>query len=170
MAKMIGAILLTGGGLWLGLGWSGELRRRIAALEGWLAALSLLRGELSVVVPSTPALLEELSRKAPPPAGEVFAQALRGLDKLGEQPFSVIWHSALTACPVGLDGEDINTLSLLGHVMGRCGREEQGAALQRAEEELARRLAVLREELARKGKAYGATGLALGLFLTILLL
>ncbi len=170
MAKLIGAILLTGGGLWLGLGWSGELRRRIAALEGWLAALSLLRGELSVAVPSTPALLEELSRKAPSPAGEAFAQALRGLDKLGELPFAEIWRAAMTACPGGLSGEDVETLSMLGHVLGRCGREEQGSALQRTERELERRLASLREELGRKGKAYGATGLALGLFLTILLL
>ncbi len=170
MAKLMGAVLLTGGGLWLGLGWSGELRRRMAALEGWLAALSLLRGELSVAVPSTPTLLEELSRRAPAPAGAVFAQALRGLDKLGERAFSEIWVLALSDCPVGLDGEDIATLSLLGHVLGRCGREEQFSALRRVEEELERRLASLREELARKGKAYGATGLALGLFLTILLL
>ncbi len=87
MAKLMGAILLTGGGLWLGLGWSGELRRRISALEGWLAALSLLRGELSVAVPSTPTLLEELSRKAPIPAGAVFAQALRGWTSWGSNLF-----------------------------------------------------------------------------------
>ncbi len=77
---------------------------------------------------------------------------------------------ALNGCPGGLGGEDIAALSLLGHVLGRCGREEQFSALQRVEEELKRTLADLREELGRKGKAYGATGLALGLFLTILLL
>lgn len=170
MEKLMGALLLTGGGLAMGLGWAGELRTRIAALEDWLAALGLLSGELSVSTPSTPALLKRLSRKAPPGPGEVFAQALGGLDRLGEVAFSDLWRQALEGSPGGLAHEDVEELALLGHVLGRQGREEQRAALGRTGEELSRRLALLREELARKGRVYASAGLALGLFLTILLL
>ena len=70
MWRLIGAALLSGGGLWMGLQAAGELAAREKALESWKDALTLLAGELTFRLPDLPCLLEELAARAPSPAGE----------------------------------------------------------------------------------------------------
>ena len=170
MWKLIGAALLTGGGLWMGLQAAGELSRRVRALESWANALAFLEGELSFRLPDLPQLLEELSRRAPGPAGEAILSAFRGLFRLGEVSFEEIWSQALAQETGALTADDLEVLSRLGGVLGRCGWEEQRAAVERTRLMLERREVQLREDMGRKGRAYGALGLSLGAFATILLL
>lgn len=170
MLKLLGAALVIGGGAWVGLNAAGELRRRAKALDAWRDALELMANELAFRLPAMPELTERLSRSARPPAGEVFKELQTGLTRLGEAPFEELWREALTAHPGGLDGEELDILKALGAVLGRYDWEDQCRSLKSARLALAERAERVREELRRKGKAYAATGVALGAFVTILLL
>lgn len=170
MWRLMGAALLTGGGLWMGLQAAAELERRAAALESWADALALLEGELAFRLPDLPWLLEELARRAPGLAGEVMAELGRSFSRLGEESFEQLWTEGISRGAGPLDAGDLEPLYRLGTVLGRCGWEEQRRAAERTRTVLEHRAAHLREELSRKGRAYGALGLSLGAFMTILLL
>ena len=170
MWRLIGAVLLSGGGLWMGLQAAGELAAREKALESWKDALTLLAGELTFRLPDLPCLLEELAARAPSPAGEALAAVSREMDRLGEEPFSLLWTRTLTRTAGPLTREDLEPVLRLGNVLGRCGWEEQKQAAERTWQELDRAVLRLREERSGKGRAYGALGLSLGAFGAILLL
>lgn len=170
MRRLMGALFLTGGGLWLGLQAAWELSRRIRALESWQNALTLLEGELAFRLPDLPRLLEDLSHRCPGPAGQGLAAVCRSLPRLGEEPFSELWKGGLRAAAGPLTDRDLEPLIRLGDILGRCGWEEQKLAAERTRLELGREADRLGEELSRKGRAYGALGLSLGAFFTLLLL
>lgn len=170
MLKLLGAVLLTGGGLTLGLKAVGGLVRRAEALSAFSAALGLLEGELALRSPPMPDLLDILARQAKPPAAEFFDVCGRGLAGLGESSFREIWARALESLEGALDREDRDILLELGPVLGRYDGEEQRRAVSGVRQRLAGQEKLVRDKLRREGRAYGTLGLTLGLFLTILLL
>lgn len=170
MLKLLGAALMVGGGAWVGLKAAGELSRRVKALDAWQDALALMENELSFRLSSMPELMERLSHSVRPPAKEAFAKLQTDLSRLGEASFEELWREALATHPGGLSGEELNVLQTLGTVLGRYGWEDQCRSLESARASLTERAAQAREELRQKGKAYAATGVALGAFVTILLL
>lgn len=170
MWKLTGALLLTACGGWWGLNRSAALGRRAAALEAWEAALELLEGELAFSLPDLPTLFSTLSTQAPPPARQVFAAALRGLDELGEKPLPQIWRESLRAAPGPLAGEDLEALDRLGMILGRYGWEEQKTALRALGRLLEERRRGAADKAAAVGRTYPTLGLALGAFGAILLL
>ena len=170
MLKLIGAFLLTGGGLILGLAPAGTISRRLEALAGWRTALELWEGELAFRLPDLPQLFGALSRRTAGPAGEALAAVGAGLRSLGERTFEEIWVGALLENAGPLDGEDLEPLLALGQVLSRCGWEDQRQGVERARQRLEERMTALRRELTGKGKAWAALGFSLGAFLTILLL
>ena len=170
MLKLLGALLLLGGGLALGLGAVGELDARSRGLAAVAASLNLLEGELAFRLPPMPDLLETLSRRAPPPANSFFAVCGRGMDRLGERPFEAIWTDALEKEPMGLAEEDRSALRELGPVLGRYGPEDQRRAAEAVRMRLEAAAERVRERRRREGRAYGTLGLAMGAFVTILLL
>lgn len=170
MLKLLGAALLTGGGVWAGLAWAEDARRRLEALLVWRDALDLMAGELRLRLPAMPDWMGELSRRARAPAGAVFAAVGAGLDRLGESSFGEVWSAELRRSPGGLAEGDLAALAALGPVLGRYGWEDQCRAIAAVREDLDRRAGEARGELERKGRTCGALGLSLGAFLTILLL
>lgn len=168
--KLLGAFLLTGGGLILGLAPVRELSRRLEALAGWRRALELWEGELSFRLPDLPHLFASLSQSTTGPAGETLAAVRVGLRSLGERTLEEIWVGALLENAGPLDGEDLEPLLALGQALSRSGWEDQRQAVERTRLRLEERATVLRRELEGKGKAYAALGFSLGAFLTILLL
>lgn len=170
MLKLLGGILLLGGGLALGLGAVGELDTRAKGLAAAAASLNLLEGELAFRLPPMPDLLETLARRAPPPADAFYAACGRGMALLGERPFEAIWADALEEEPMGLAPEDRAVLRELGPVLGRYGPEDQRRAAEAARVRLEAAAERVRERRRREGRAYGTLGLAMGAFVTILLL
>lgn len=170
MLKLLGAALRVGGGAWVGINAAGELSRRAKALDAWCDALALMENELTFRMPPIPELTERLSRSVRAPVGEVFLSLQKGLERLGEASFEELWREAVATHPGGLDGEELDILKALGAVLGRYGWADQCRSLESARLALAERATRVREELRRKGKAYAATGVALGAFVTILLL
>lgn len=170
MVKALGAMLVIGGGLWWGLSRSRELSRRRAAIEAWAEALALLEGELAFSLPAMPELLEGLSRRSRSPAREALSAIRANMDRLGEKSFSQLWREALEAHGEALAPEDLEQLCRLGGLLSRRGWEDQREAAEAVRISLLAQAEQLREELRREGKSYGTLGLALGAFLTILLM
>jgi len=169
MLKLVGAALLTGGGLALGLGAAGELAERIAALNALSAALGLLESELALRAPATPELMELLAQRAPEPAAALFREVCRGLPRLGEVRLQELWGAGLAQLEA-LTDQDRRPLLELGAVLGRYDVEAQAraaAAARRELEETARRLSERRRE---ESRSYAAVGLTLGLLLAVVLL
>ena len=121
MLRLMGAALVMGGGLWLGLGPSRTLAGRIAALEAWAETLTLLMGEMAFRLPDLPTLLLGLARRSGSPVRETLLAAERGLNGLDETPFDEIWSAAVEGCQGPLAGEDVQLLCRLGAVLGSCG-------------------------------------------------
>jgi len=169
MLKLLGAVLLTGGGLALGLGAVRDLTRRLETLRALNAAFGLFERELVLRAPSTPELLETLARRAPAPAGAFFSACQKGLSRLGERSFQEIWTSSLAVLPA-LEQEERAVLVTLGASLGRYIAEDQCRAIEEARRQLTEILTHIEERRRREGRSYGALGLALGLFATILLL
>lgn len=168
--RVIGALLLTGSGLWLGLQVSRDLTRRLAALESWSHALTLLEQELSFHLPDLPHLVDTLASRCEGGAGE-FLEVLRGeLSGLAECSFAEIWTKTLKRRPGGLTEKDREPLYRLGGILGRCGWEEQCEAAGLTRRAVERQAEELRKELHRKGQSSGILGLSLGAFAAILLL
>ena len=170
MRRLLGALLLTVGGLWAGLWAARELSRRARALTSWESALELLEGELSFHLPDLPGLLTDLSRRVAPPARNALAAAHQGLSRLGESSFGEIWEEALTQSTGGLDEGDMELLVRLGGILGRCGWSEQRGAVERTRLALEERSRRLQEERRGRERTRCVLGLALGAFAAILLL
>lgn len=170
MLRALGALLLLGGALALGVVPSRELARRLAALEVWGEALALLERELAFSSPPMPELLAQLSRRSAFPVQEWASVVLNGLEELGERTFGEIWRRGLETTPGPLFPPELEALARLGEALGRYDRESQLESLRLTREELSRLAGETRKERQEKGKAWGALGLSLGAAVLILLL
>lgn len=170
MLRLLGALLLTGCGLALGLGAVGMLQRRAAALAGWRGALELLGAELEFSLPPMNELLIRASGAAGEPVKGSLRAAAEGLTALGEQSFEDIWSQALSRCAPPLLREDVELLGRLGSLLGRYDGQSQRQAVEQVRKELDARERHVREELRQSGKAWAAAGVSLGAFAAILLL
>lgn len=166
----MGVVLLTLGGLILGVGAVEERRRRVRALEDWRGALGAMAAELAFRLPTMEELLKRAAGVAAGAAGEPLKRAAQGLNALAERPFEEIWRSALAVGAPPLNGEDLVLLARLGGVLGRYDAQTQRRELEETMEELTHRAETARGELARSGRAFGVAGLSLGMFTAILLL
>lgn len=170
MLRVLGACLLTAGAGAAGWCAADRLRRRVRGLRAMLEALELAERELSFRLTPMPELLDELSRRAPPPAGAFFACCRAGLDRLGAQSLGEIWLAALEECPMDLSGEDLEAVAALGQVLGRYDGEGQQAALCLARNRLSRMLEEAERDRDSRGRLYRTLGLTAGGFFGILLL
>ena len=170
MLRLMGAALVMGSGLWLGLAPRQAMTGRIRALEAWAEALALLAGEMAFRLPDVPALLRTLARRCSAPARETLLAAERGLEALDERPFDEIWHAAVAGSQGPLTGEDLELLCRLGAVLGSCGWLEQAPAVAELRRELRERADTLRRRRDKEGRAYATAGLALGAVVSIMLL
>lgn len=169
MSRVLGSVLLIAGGLALGLVPVREQARQARTLALWGDALLLLEGELSYALPAMPQLLAGLAHRLPPPVGTALGAVEAGLERLDEYSFSQIWERAIREHS-GLRGEGQAPLRPLGEALSRYERAERDRALETARERLRRQELLCREEVGRKGRAYGVLGATLGAFAVILLI
>lgn len=170
MLKLLGALLLAGGAVFLGLSAAAQLERRVKNLRRISSALEQLARELTFRLTPMPELLSALARETCPPVQNFFAYCRDGLERLGEVTLAQLWSEALDAVPMDLGEEERSALRDLGQVLGRYDGEDQREALSLCRVRLDHCLTHAEEERTRLGRVYGAMGLAAGVFLTILLL
>ena len=170
MLRLLGALLVAGGVASVGFFAAGELKRRTRALRAICGALERMEQEISFRLTPLPDLFRLLSVQSEPPARELFAHCLVGLERLGEVPFSQIWSQALEAVMPCLREGERGVLEELGGVLGRYDGEAQRTALSRVRAELARGLEAAQEEQKQQGRIYRVLGITAGAFFVILLL
>lgn len=170
MLRAVGVLLLAGSGLALGLGAVERLTRQCRELSDLAGALSRAEAELTLSVPSTPALLEGLAHQSSGRAGAFFRFCLEHLNQLGEREFSAIWSDALTASGLSLPQAIRGQMEALGQALGRYDTEQLLRCCSQTRKSLESEAGRLREELRSQGKVYGTLGLTMGIFCAILLL
>lgn len=169
MVRLMGAVLIAVGCAVLGFRAAAGLQAQVRAVGQMAGGLALLEGELELDAPPLPRLLERCARRAEEPAKRFLTRCARGMDRLGEVPFSAVWRQEVEECG-GLSRACRETLLPLGDLLGRRESRVQAegvAQVRRRLEELAGRE---QEESRRQGRVLQALGLSGGAFLVILLL
>ncbi|NLF34818.1 MAG: stage III sporulation protein AB, partial [Clostridiales bacterium] len=167
MLKVLGVLLLLGGGGALGLSAAAQLRARTSCLRALAASLTRMEQELTFRLTNTPALFALLARDAAPPCDSFFQRCLAGLADLGEKSVGEIWRGALEESGLPLRQGERQVLQSLGDVLGRYDGEGQNTALRLARTYITRAMEEAEEEQRRLGRMYSVLGLTSGLFLAL---
>ena len=169
MVRMMGAVLVAAGAVWVGFQAASGLYGRTRAIREMAEGLSVLERELELNAPPLSRLLALGAARSQGPANILFQGCAQGLDNLARESFSLLWRRMVgQIVELGPEGQAI--LAPLGDTLGRYDGERQREALAAARrrlDELARRL---EEDSRRMGRVYQALGLSGGAFLVILLL
>lgn len=149
-----------------GLAMSLSLTERVKALELARAVLESFARELEYSLAPPDAIVTRLARRETLSAAG-YLPACQSLCARGI-PFPEAWREAVRDNPGSLSPEDTRTLAGPADTLGRCGAEEELAALGRAREALAVSLEEAREYARTHGKLYRTLGMLSGAFLVIL--
>ena len=167
MLKLVGMICIIGACSAVGLQAGKRLSMRIDALNEWIAALEILRAEITL---------------KHTPLGEIvpLLQNRKGLlspvfslmaEKLPKQFFSVVWRQAVQlSCDLGLTEEDAAHLRSLGTTLGRYDAQEQDAAITYCKKRLEHALCMAISDREKKGRAYRGMGVALGVIFVLVII
>jgi len=169
MIKMLGAVLLAGGCLWLGEHRARQLRARVEVLDGLLDGLNGLRRELELRLAPLPQLMEELGGQTASPVRDLFLSCRRALEGLRQESFTQAWTNLVEQVP-HLQREDKRVLRNLGLVLGRYDGRGQSAAISNVCRELERNREQAWQTSCRLGRVYRTMGAVGGGFLIVLLL
>ena len=169
MIKLLGSVLVAGGGLWLGIFACARLRLRLRVLEEVIRGLALLEGEMALKGGALEELMLALSHRAPGAAGELFSAYAHALSRLGEDTAAGLWRAAVDNLPdLSREGKDI--LASLGEFLGRYDREEQCAAMTAVRGQLEQLRAREGEKCRENCRLCRVLSLSGGGFLVILLI
>lgn len=169
--KIAGIILIIFSGAGIGFERSRELRERIRILEKLAQMLLLLKGEIRCTGASLEDAFLDTAQKM---SGEYKACLLDIGKRLHERP-GIPFGEIFSECtwkkiPLQkLDREERVVFLSLGEKLGYLDRQMQVAQLTLLEEELDRKIQILKEELPGKQKLYRSMGILGGIFLAILL-
>lgn len=169
MIRMLGAVLVAAGCVWLGEKKTRRLKDRVRMLSSLSLALEQMERELQLRLLPLPVLMEELSVRGDPLVRDLFRRAREALETLPETTFDQAWANLTKYIP-NLDESDRRLLLPLGQILGRYDGPGQAASLALVRKELERHQEQARGESIRLGRVYRAVGAAGGGFLIILLL
>lgn len=169
MMRMVGAVMVAAGCIWLGDQKARRLTTRVRVLGSLQTALEQMERELRLRRMPLPALMELLGHQAEPPVRGLLQGCQAALNRLTEEPFGCAWERNVGQL-TELTESDRRILASLGQILGRydgAGQAEAVAGTRRALEEQQEQA---RTDSLRLGRVYRAVGAAGGGFLVILLL
>ena len=171
MLNIIGAVLIIGATAVAGLSSVWRMGIRIRVLSELIAAIETMKSEICDRFTPIPALLEQLAHEAGPPVDQLFHRAAGGMETIGMQSVYSIWKTAVEdVSALELMKEERQTLIDLGRTLGRYDTEQQRGTfdytLRRLEDYLRRAEA----ERAKHGRVHAVLGIAVGVFVVVILL
>ena len=172
MLKLLGAILMIGGGGALGMAARQGLRERITAIDGFLKAFERIENEIVYRLTPCDELMTLLAEEGEAQIQPVFSGIAERLKRSDGLSLPYKWGRAIQeegpAC--GLKGEEIGILCDAASFLARYDSEQQRHSLRLTQS----RLRAVREEAAddlkNKGSLYRTCGLVLGVLAVIVLL
>lgn len=167
MIRFLGAILITGCGLWFGERQARMLRERGQILEDLINGLEQVHRELELRQTPLPELLKGVGQRVRYPAGQLFSVYIGQTGE--ENRFAPLWDKQVEQLPM-LTREERHSVSSLGGILGRYPVREQGAAIEGVCTYLKQCGERADKEYRRMGKVWRGLGAACGGILVILLL
>lgn len=169
MLKIIGVVIVLFGSV--GIGWSiiRRMNARVTALRSLAAALDGLEYELDFTLPSMEVWLQSAADRATEPAALFFRTCVKRMKAQEGVALSEVWREAAEKELSVLKPDDMETLRLVGSVLGRYDAESQKNAISTARIRLEAQTKQALEEFGKCGKVYGTLSAAVGIFLVIVL-
>ena len=172
--KVCGMLLVVACTTSIGIAMAQALSRRVRELEGCIALLTGMEGELSYsLAPPDEAVARleerESAQEAPFLAcgkGVPFLPACAALCRKGT-PFPQAWREAVAKQGGSLTREDAAIVEALADTLGQCDLDGQLSSLSHAKALLAMQLAAARERCESHGKLYRTMGLLAGAFVVV---
>lgn len=110
--------------------YAAEERQRLRELRELAGVLRLMGGEMETRLTPLPELTSILQKKTKGSAKSFLEHLENEMGELGEKDFGEIWEEAAQASFRQLDGEDRESLTKLGNVLGRYSIDIQMEALR----------------------------------------
>lgn len=171
MIKLIGAVLIAGGGAVWGMNGVMRLRNRVRSLSAVVSSLDIIRSEICDRMTPMPELLELMSKQSAYPANLMFKNASDHLCELGKCSFAAIWRYSILNTPEMLfTPQEALVMSELGLSLGRYDAAEQRGALVYTQKRMEQYLKKAEAERERDSKLQAFLGIAAGIFAVIMLL
>lgn len=172
MLKLIGAVMIFGSCAALGLSARQSLRRRVAAADAMLLALSLIESEITCRRTPLPEIIGELAENDDPVLRLVFGGLRRRLREQDGLSLSYLWRANLRDCraEAGLGAEECDILCTAASYLGRYDADEQAAGLEQVSRRLSAARAAADAVLHSRGRLYRTCGVALGILVILVLI
>ena len=172
MLKLIGAVMIFGSCAALGLSARQNLRRRVAAADAMLLALSLIASEISCRRAALPEIIGMLAENQNPAIRLVFGGLRRRLREQNGLSLSYLWRANLrdNRLEIGLGTQECDILCDAASYLGRYDAAEQVAGIEQVSRRLSAARTAADEELSNKGNLYRTCGIALGILVILVLL
>ena len=171
MLSIVGAILIIGATAMLGLSSVWRMSARVRVLTGLIAALETMKSEICDRMTPLPELIEQLTREADPPLDRFFCRVAQEMTAIGQRSFYFIWKTAVEGSEeLALTKEERQTLIDLGRSLGRYDTEEQRDAFAYALRRLESHLRRAEEARREQGRIHAVLGIAVGVFVVMVLL
>ena len=172
MLKMMGAVMVFGACAALGLSARQNLRRRVAAADAMLLALSLIGSEISCRRAPLPEIIGELAENENPTIRLVFSGLRRRLREQNGLSLSYLWRANLrdNRAEIGLSTVECDILCEAANYLGRYDAAEQTAGLEQVRRRLSGAREPAAEGLQNKGNLNRTWGMPLGILVVLVLI
>lgn len=169
MLRILGALLIAGASLTLGLSYVAAESRKLDDLNSILLLLKDMRGELGTRVTPLPQLLEQMKERRGGAAGLFVRNLCSLMGELGEKKFALLWAEGIEKSLGNLDREEREILDSLGHSLGRYELDRQLSELDICIDSLENRIALRSRSLPEKRRLGIGMACSLGALLLIVL-
>ena len=169
--NIVGAVLIIGATAAVGLSSVWRMSTRVRVLTGLLSAVETMKNEICDCMTPLPELIEQLTREAAPPVDRLFYRVAKEMADIGMERFYFLWKRAVEETgELELTEQERQTLIDLGRSLGRYDTEEQRSAFAYAQRRLEGYQRQAEAERAKQGRVHAVLGIAVGVFVVIILL
>lgn len=170
MLNVFGAILLFVGCLSVGQAKIKKMDARVWAIRSVINALELMEQELKFRMPPMGEIVRSTAQRCAAPASKFLSSCENMLEDDRGESFRVIWCRAARENLRDLTQSDLESVLMLGSVLGRYDADGQHRMIETVLKQLSQALLDAQSERKNHGKVYGVLGATAGAFLVILLL
>jgi len=167
----MGAMLVIGATGAFGISSAWRMGLKVRVLRGLITAIETMRNEICDRQTPLPELMARLAAETEAPVHRLFRRVTLGMAQLGSRSFYSIWREAVAeSSQLELSESERHTLLDLGKVLGRYDAENQSHVLRYTARRLEGYLGRAEARRQEQGKVHAVLGLAVGIFVALILM